>query len=169
MLAKYGEVFMFGSDSFKKRMCELHGVEHSMQNPEIQKKAKSIYLYENINFKSTWELAVYIYSKDMGYDVEFQPNIKFEYFVNDKKHFYLPDFKINGKLIEVKGEQFINTDGTYKNPYDEALNPIYEAKHQCMIVNNIEIISSAEIKKYLEYVSAKYGKKYLMSFKRKTT
>ena len=41
----------------------------------------------------------------------------------------------------------------------------YEAKHQCMLMNNIKILRSAEYSKFLDYVSSKYGKDYLLSFR----
>ena len=37
----------------------------------------------------------------------------------------------------------------------------YEMKHQCMLINNVKILRSAEYSKFLDYVSSKYGKDYL--------
>ena len=41
----------------------------------------------------------------------------------------------------------------------------YEAKHQCMLINNVKILRSAEYSKFLDYVSNKYGKDYLSQFR----
>lgn len=52
-------------------MVERYGVENSMQNHDIQAKAKSSYLYDSMYFKSSWELAFYIYCKDNDLDVAY--------------------------------------------------------------------------------------------------
>ena len=44
---------------------------------------------------------------------------------------------------------------------DSSKNYIAEAKHQCMLKNNVVILTSKEIKKYLDYVEQTYGKGYL--------
>jgi hypothetical protein len=49
------------------------------------------------------------------------------------------------------------------NPYDRKQDDKYEAKHQCMIKNNVHIITNC--KKYIEYVEMKYGKKFKNQFK----
>ena len=43
------------------------------------------------------------------------------------------------------------------NPYDAKLNDVYEAKHQCMIANNIVIIT--DFTKYIKFAKNKYGKR----------
>ena len=49
---------------------------------------------------------------------------------------------------------------------DESKNYIAEAKHQCMIDNNVVILKSKEMKKYIDYVEQKYGRSYLKQFKK---
>lgn len=39
------------------------------------------------------------------------------------------------------------------------------AKYECMIKNNVKIISDEEIKPILDYINEKYGKNYLKQFK----
>lgn len=51
------------------------------------------------------------------------------------------------------------------NPYDRTQDAIYEAKHQCMLKNGVEIITSEKYKKYVDYVNDAYGKDYLKKFK----
>ena len=48
-----------------------------------------------------------------------------------------------------------------QNPYDHSLDPLYEAKHQCMLANNVKIIKVSEMKDVLDYICSKYGKNYL--------
>lgn len=54
--------------------------------------------------------------------------------------------QIDDILVEVKGDQFFKEDGTMQNPYDHTQDDLYEAKHQCMIDNNVYIFTSNDIK-----------------------
>ena len=48
---------------------------------------------------------------------------------------------------------------------DDKKNYIAEAKHRCMLENNVKIIKLNEIKQYLDYIDKTYGKKYLKQLK----
>ena len=106
------------------------------------------YKFNNIVFDSSWELAVWIYHVDHHIDIERQP-IQLHYEMNGSMHMYLPDFAIDGKLVEVKGDQM----------FDKAGNPIFDNKHpwkekyQCMIDNNVIIWRYRNVKPFLDYVS----------------
>ncbi len=143
-----------------ERYEEKHGVRYSTLDPDVMKKARKPYAFDGVYFKSSWELAYYIYLKDNGVEFEYQPEMSLKY--EDGKgvqRFYFPDFKVNGKLVEIKGDQFINDNGEYRNPYDRegATNHIYEAKRKCMQDNGVEIMSACEIRPYVEYCRKKYG------------
>ena len=130
------------SDSIQKRenTCLLKFGEKSISNTEFFKRNKyKRYKFNEIYFDSSWEMAFYVYLKDHNIDFEYQPNIKFEYNFNNKIHKYHPDFKVNNEIIEIKGEQFFDSDKMI-NPFDRAQDDLYEAKHQCMIKNNVIII-----------------------------
>jgi len=153
---------------FKKNYKEKFGVEWSSQNPLVRRKQATKYKYENINFDSKPEIAYYIWLKDNNIDFEYQPNVKFEYLYENKLYYYIPDFKVENEYIEIKGLQFFkNYDikETMINPFDRTQDAKYEAKHQCMIKNNVKIITNTKI--YEDYIKNKYGKTYLDSFKRK--
>lgn len=49
------------------------------------------------------------------------------------------------------------------NPYsnDEKMNTLYELKHQCMVKNNVKILSNNECKKFIDYVNKTYGRTLL--------
>ena len=68
-------------------------------------------------FDSQWELDVYTYCKDNGIEVEYTPRIKFKYESNGRRYTYHPDFRITGKLYEVKGDHFFTDDGKMFCPY----------------------------------------------------
>ena len=65
----------------------------------------------------------------------------------------MPDFKVENKLYEIKGDQFLKPDGTWQCPYNHLVDDVYEAKHQCLIKNNVNILYKEDYKKYLNYVT----------------
>ena len=120
-----------------------------------------------MNFDSSFELAIYIWCKDHKIEFEYQPNVIFTYEHDGIVRTYEPDFVIEGKVIEVKGDHFFKEDGTMQNPWDHSLDALYEAKHQCMLKNNVEIWKMPDCQIYVDYVSTTYGKDYLKQFKDK--
>ena len=94
-----------------------------------------------VNAETKEELEdIYKTCKENNLYVEYHPNITFEYFgADNKKHYYHPDFKIQDKLYEVKGEHFFDGDKMI-NPYDRGLDNLFEAKHQCMKNNGVVIL-----------------------------
>lgn len=147
---------------------EKYGVTNSSQNPLVRRKQATKYKYENVNFDSKPEIAYYIWLKDNNIDFEYQPNVKFEYLYENKLCYYIPDFKVENEYIEIKGLQFFKNydiNETMINPYDRTQDAKYEAKHQCMIKNNVKIITDTKI--YEDYINNKYGKNYIKQFKRK--
>lgn len=139
-----------------------YGFEWSQQSDEIRKKQQYRYNFDGQSFDSSWEIAYYIWLKDNNINFIYQPNIRFEYFYNNIKHYYCPDFLINNQLYEIKGLQFFENDKMI-NPYDRSMDDLYEAKHQCMIKNNVTIITDCS--EYINYVSKKYTKDFIPLFK----
>ena len=95
---------------------------------------------------------------------------------NGVEHKYHPDFLVEDKIVEIKGNHFFKEDGTMQNPWknrnwteeqQKDSDALYEAKHQCMLRNGVRIITGNEYKKYNIYVEKRYGKKYLKQFKTK--
>lgn len=145
-----------------------YGVRSPMQSSMLRAKHNVRISYDNKKFDSLSELALYIWLIDHNKQFEFQPNISFEYEFNGVIHKYCPDFKIDNQYVEIKGDQFFKDDGTMQNPYDHSLDALYEAKHQCMIQNNVIILKGNDYKKYEDYVQNKYGYDYLKQFKIKS-
>jgi hypothetical protein len=90
--------------------------------------------------------------------------MQFDYEYDGAEHKYYPDFRIDGQLIEIKGSHFFENkdpNGKMVNPYDHSLDALYEAKHQCMIANNVHII--VDCNEQIRYVSTKYGADFLPS------
>ena len=100
---------------------------------------------------------------------KYQPDCYFEYVVDGKTMKYFPDFKVKDEYIEIKGLQFFKDKDPTKQmvcPYDHSKDNIYEAKHQCMIKNNVKIMTESDYQIYLDYIKSQYGKKYLDQFRK---
>ena len=150
----------------KKKMIESRFKNGNISN---SKRIK----YKGINFDSKWELAFYIWLEDNEMNFKREPEI-IEYTYNNKIYSYVPDFKVNEKYVEIKGLQFFEN----KNPNNRMINPygrrkrtneenifydgLMEAKHQCMLQNNVIILTDCS--KYIKYVEDTYGKTYLNKF-----
>ena len=178
-LDRYGSISPLGNDKVRNAIAqkniEIFGVDNPWKLKSIQDKCRQKYIYKNIGFDSSPELAFYIYYKDNNIDFEYQPNISFEYVFDNKVHKYFPDFKVGEKLIEIKGDHFFK-DGKMINPFrskkwtDEQYQyecDKYEAKYQCMLKNNIIILTKDDYKFFIDYVKQTYGNKFLNKYKNK--
>lgn len=142
----------------KKTCKEKYGVEFVSQLKEVKEKSKetllkkygvahalsSKYFYQNNRFDSSWELAVWIWAKDNGKEIEREP-VSLTYNFNGIDHTYFPDFEINGKLIEIKGDQFFR-NGKMINPFDHSQDDLFEAKHQCGLQNGVLFLNGKDLK-----------------------
>lgn len=109
------------------------------------------YKYDNIKFDSGWELIYYIWLKDHDVNFEYHPKINFDYIdENGKNSKYEPDFLIDNKLYEIKGDHFFNEQKQLINPYDKN-KPICFKKQQCMIDNGVKILTSIDLKDSFDY------------------
>ena len=142
---------------------ERHGVMWYPQSKEYHKKAHKRYTnpkYPDMTFSSSWEFKVYDFLMENHIEFEYQPSILFEYEYDGKIHTYHPDFKVGDKIYEVKGDYFFRINETTNQEemycpyrYDDWTNDEYnnecrrfEAKHQCMIRNNVIILRNSQIK-----------------------
>lgn len=154
-----------------------YGVDFPMQlHSEIEKREnnnlaiygtrhfrKPKYLFENIKFDSSWELAFYVYHIKNNINIIREPSpISYEY--NGQNHYYYPDFEVNGQLYEIKGDQFFRKNGVMYNPYNEKNNDIFNAKYNCALSNNVVFIRGKEIKFYLDFMKSEFGKDWKEMF-----
>lgn len=153
-------------DEIRKKKQETWSNKSQYELHQIQQKraknSKYKYEYNKLTFHSFDEMCYYIYIKEnTNYKiVRNEMNFYLQYYYDGKMLSYYPDFIVNDKIVEIKGLQFFenkNPNGKMINPYDRSEDPKYEAKHQCMINNNVEIIT--DTKPYTNYVITKYGKK----------
>ena len=98
--------------------------------------------YKNIRCDSSWELAFVVFNIEHNIPIK-RNTQRFEYFIDDKKHIFIPDFVVNEtEIIEIKGKQDSNW------------------KRKQLAYPNIKFIFKEDIKKYLDYVITKYGKEF---------
>lgn len=139
-LERYGvpNVTGFGTEKHKQAIYDKYGVEHYSQSKEFMKNRQHKYEYDGIGFDSLYEIEFYKYHKNLGHNIIHEP-CQFSYVYNGEKHVYNPDFMVDGVLYEIKGRHFFDNDKMI-NPFDRSQDGLYEAKHQCMIDNNVVIV-----------------------------
>lgn len=153
-LERYNREYGFDYEKSKQYFLDKYGVEYYTQTLEYHQKAKKKhYVYDNESFDSFPELALWIYAKDHNEEIE-RCLEKFTYEYEGREHYYIPDFKYNNKLIEVKGDHFFK-DNRMINPFDYNQNELYEAKHQCGLKNNVEFWKYDDYKFAIDYFNTK--------------
>ena len=166
---------IYGKEVQKRRTASIHKAFDKKYGcwmaaaPEIVKKTKKKYRYQENSFDSSWELALYIYAADHNEEIIREP-IKLEYSHDNKVFYYYPDFLYKGQLIEIKGAHLTGIDA-WVNPYtkDAKTQEKTYQKYLCAVNNGVKIMSYEDIKFALEYVKKTYGQDYLKSFKNKKT
>lgn len=135
------------------------GVYWPMHSHELFVKSKRKLAYAGIQFDSYPEIAYYIWLCDKKVKFEYQPNITFEYEHNGIKHFYHPDFYLleTNEIIKIKNSNAFDETGKMICLYDRSLDDLYEAKHKCMLENNVKLILTDEYQKFIDYVEQKHG------------
>lgn len=165
-LERYGASSPFGStlciEKRKQNYFNKTGYFFPAQNPDNHTMRRKAYLYDGAYFDSSWELAFYMFHIEQNHDISAHPAVTFEYEHAGIKHNYMPDFILDGQLTEIKGPQFFNESGEMINPFDRSQDALYEAKHQCMLKNNVKIITDCA--EYIDYVNEKYTSDYLELF-----
>lgn len=101
-------------------------------------RGKSGY-YKGIWCDSTYELVYLIYNLDNGIDIR-RNTLKFPYSHNGKNHEYIPDFRVNGELVEIK------------NFWTE----VVQVKLEC-VPEKISILYYDELEEMMQFVDEKYG------------
>jgi len=136
-----------------KTNIERYGGKSPMCSHDVRSKARSKYVFDDINFDSGAELAYYIWLKDNGISFEYHPKA-ITYVDNDNvERKYFPDFLVDGKLHEIKGDYW------WKNASDEKRKTV----EKCVD----KILFKRDYAKYLLYVKEKYGDDFIINCKRK--
>ena len=129
---------------------QKYGVDYYFQTLEFHKKARKVYIYDTETFDSKPELALWIYAKLNNQPIIRNPK-KFIFEHNGIEHTYFPDFEYNNQLIEIKGDHFFTADGMMCCPWNHKLDALYEAKHQCGILNNVIFLTKKDYTQYINF------------------
>lgn len=76
--------------------------------------------------------------------------LKFEYQYDGESHYYIPDFIVNGEIIEIKSDYLLSKmkiENTREN-----------SKYKCMLENNVVIINNKKYEKYTKWFLQHYSK-----------
>lgn len=158
-LDKYGYTCCLLNEDIKSKSITTnlnkYGVEYFSQTKDFHSKSIKRYKYDNEVFDSLPELALWIYAKDNQIAIERLP-LKYEYLFENKVHYYFPDFRYDGKIIEIKN------DYLYKQM--QKVGTIANAKLECMLKNNVEIWLPKNYLFAVNYCIKKYGKNFKQKF-----
>lgn len=139
------------------RLNRIHSRETNLKRYGMEHAPNKIYTADNIYFDSVPELAVYLYAKAHNELIERCP-VKLLYIWEGKEYAYFPDFRYKNELIEIKGKQFVNPDGTWQNPFDHNYDGQFEAKRQCAIANNVKIFYEKDYLYFVNWFNKRYKK-----------
>lgn len=167
---RYGVEHYSSSEDYIKKVhntcMERYGViHHSQLESEKQKKIETCmknngvdvifrnyrdgpqsFVVNGIRFDSKWEKKYYDYLVRENIDFTFHPNKYFLYSYAGKNHKYYPDFLVEGKYVEIKGDQFFNEDGSARNPYNDNDTLKTQAKFKCMKENGVILLRGDDLK-----------------------
>lgn len=166
----------------KETNLEKYGVENYLQTEECKHRSMAtklekygdafysglvLYHYDNIFFRSKPEVCFYIYNRDCGKKVVYEPMPYIKYMCENKEYYYKPDFLIENTLYEIKGDYFFDENGNLINPYNRDSDNVARAKQECMKEHNVIVLKSEKYNFYIDYVNSKYGTDYIEKFRYK--
>ena len=160
-LSHFGVKHASESEICKKKgretCIERYGVDNFSKSKYFSGGIKKI-LHDGIWFDSSWEFKVYDFLKENNINFEYQIEpIQYEY--DGKTYYYVPDFLINGRIYEVKGDMFFRINESsgkeemfcpwrkseWSDEHYQWMCGKYEAKHQCMLNHGVIILREREI------------------------
>ena len=110
-------------EKMKRTIFEHYGVEHALQSNDILRKSHKkweVCGLSNISFASKEEAYFYVYLKDHNYKFEYQVEYPLPYKDDDgQEHIFIVDFKVDDEYIEIKGNQFFDSEGNPKFIYNK--------------------------------------------------
>lgn len=116
-----------------------HGGVHYFQTLEAQKDKFKKIEYNGNTYDSNWEVAFVKFLTEHETPFVYHPT-KIAYEYNGEEHYYFPDFLVNSQLVEIKGDYLLERMKTETDSLEHA-------KYECMLANNVRILSSVELKK----------------------
>ena len=140
----------------------MYGANNIAQTTYYHKNSHKKYTnpkYPDMTWATSWEFKVYDFLSENHIPFEYQPSIAIPFDCEGTHHTYHPDFKVGDRIVEVKGDNFfrINEETGKEEMYltwqgnlsDEEYEwrcKVMEAKHQCMLANNVIILRYSQVK-----------------------
>ena len=152
---KYGSIE--NANAERQRKLEESNLKKMLKTKdENHSWGRKIYLYNGVHYDSSWEIMFVIFCEENNIKVKRNECFYFEYYDNEKKHRYFPDFIAeDGHFIEIKGTHLLG-----KNPFN-LKDSRSVAKYQCMIDNDVEILSG----EFFAPLLKKYPKRFFKKFR----
>lgn len=158
-LERYGNPNYQNFEKIKQTCIERYGVDNVWKVKKIHQKCKDTLeektgkrcanlgnyavMYNDLKFDSRAELLYYMWCKEQGKDIE-RCHDYFTYIVDGIEHIYYPDFKVDGNIIEIKGEHLIDDEGYL---LDFSTKKRLVEKTKCLREHNVIIIMSKDVMK----------------------
>lgn len=138
--------------TYRGTCLERYGVGNYMKTEMYRKVMhdKCRYIYKGIEFGSRWTLCFYIYYEELGKTVEFDvPEYRYKN-ERGKECIYRPDFRMDGKIYDVRGDTYYYGGKRYEDFVKSNLYKVIEE-------NNIKVVTLDEISMYYEYIEWRWG------------
>lgn len=139
---------------------DRYGVRSYAQTPEFHKNARKRYMYKGEKFDSSWELYYYVYMLEHGHNIVRNTQLFYQYEYMGNSYRYFPDFIVDGKVVEIKGDYLVDADNHLKKVHAIDNPDKLKAKDDCMVKNNVKLILKDEILPIINEVQLKYGKDF---------
>ena len=139
---------------------DRYGVRSYAQTPEFHKNARKRYMYKGEKFDSSWELYYYVYMIEHGHNIVRNTQLFYQYEYMGNPYRYFPDFIVDGKVVEIKGDYLVDADNHLKKVHAIDNPDKLKAKDDCMVKNNVKLILKDEILPIINEVQLKYGKDF---------
>lgn len=161
---KYGKEYYNQTTEHRQRCINTclrkYGEISYTKTEEYQRLARRKYQFNGEFFDSSWEVYFFYYCLKTGkHIIRNVKELKFE--LHGKTYEYFPDFEVDGKLYEIKGDHFFKNDGTLCNPYNHKLDERFEAKHQCGLRNGVIFLRGKDIIPMKKLFNNDFGKDYI--------
>ena len=140
------------SEEFRQKHSKI--MHDRIQRGEVNAR----YEYDSHKFMSLPELCFYIYLKEHSIRFTYQQD-KLSYIVDNKQHYYIPDFKVFNTFVELKGPHLMK-NGHLWCPFSKTYSI---AKEMCMQQHNVKLFTETQYKKYIDYVKIVHGIDFIKS------
>ncbi len=177
-LRLYGSKMYLNSSAYLDACVEKFGTAHPNFNHNYRYGSWG---FNALSFSSYWEFCVYLYYTivEPFHSIIYEPfDLPYVYKDDGSVSYYQLDFLIDGKMVEIKGDHYLDDEGNLFFPYTKQGNgePIGETellnrrlewagKNKCMKMHNVEVWTSKQCRPIINAVENYFGKDWIESFR----